>query len=373
MRILVTNADYANALAAVRSLGGHGLEVLCGSERRRAQSFYSRYCVKRLIYPAPAKEAEFVRSMTAFANSEKLDVILPIGYNENVVISKHASELSGTVKLPIAPWESMRIASDKALTMQLAGRVGVGIPRVFSSPDEVDSFPVVVKGVGGSGNVSYVNSKEDLAATSTEGAVIQEYVPGDGYGFFALFNRGALRAVFMHRRLREFPVTGGASTAAESIFDPELKAEGLKLLSALNWHGVAMAEFKKDSRDGKFKLMEINPKFWGSLDLSIASGVDFPYLAVKMAVDGDVEPVMDYEKGVRFRWLLPYDVMHVLAKPASAKEFVSDFCNPKTISNIWPRDLGPNVFQAAMTVGSVGTRLVRGTLKHPHGIPREAP
>lgn len=67
----------------------------------------------------------------------------------------------------------------------------------------------------------------------------------------------------MHKRMREYPITGGSSTAAESMYDPELRDLGLTLLKALDWHGVAMVEFKKDSRDGKYKLMEINPKFWG--------------------------------------------------------------------------------------------------------------
>jgi len=373
MRVLVTNAEYANALAAVRSLGRRDVEVICGSQRRWAQSFCSIYCGKRFVYPSPSQEAEFVQAMKRFAGSEKVDVLLPIGYDENLAMAKHADELTQVASVPVAPWESMRVASDKSLTMQLADRLGVGIPRTFGAADEVDLFPVVVKGVGGSGHVRYVNTKEELAAAPKAGAVIQEYIPGEGYGFFALFNKGALRAFFMHRRLREYPVTGGASTAAESIFDPELKVQGLKLLSALNWHGVAMAEFKKDSRDGKFKLMEINPKFWGSLDLAIASGVDFPYLTAKMALEGDIQPVTEYQVGVRFRWLLPYDVLHVLAKPESAKDFVRDFYDPRTRSNIWPNDIGPNMYQAALTVGSVASRLLKGTLKHPHGSPGEAP
>lgn len=373
MRVLVTNADYANALAAVRSLGEHAIEVVCGSEHRRSQSFCSTYCSKRVVYPSVSSEDEFIRAIGQTAGSEKLDAIIPIGYSENVVLSKRLGDLPGSVKVPVAPWKAMRVASDKSQTMRLAERLGVGVPKTFDTVDDVDSYPVVVKSVGGSGRVRYVNSAEELRSTPLKDAIIQEYIPGDGYGFFSLFNHGELRATFMHRRLREYPVTGGASTAAESVFDPELKRQGLRLLSELGWHGVAMAEFKKDSRDGRFKLMEVNPKFWGSLDLSIASGVDFPYLATRMAVDGDVEPVTDYRVGVRYRWLMPYDVLHVLARPESAKDFLRDFWDGRTRSNIWARDIGPNVFQAAVTVGAVAARLSKGTLKAPHGSPREAP
>ena len=85
-----------------------------------------------------------------------------------------------------------------------------------------------------------------------------------------------------------------------------------------------MVEFKKDTRDGQFKLMEINPKFWGSLDLAIAAGVDFPYLAARMAAEGDIDPVEDYRVGVRFRWVFD-DAMRTLAAPGDLGAFVRDF------------------------------------------------
>lgn len=88
----------------------------------------------------------------------------------------------------------------------------------------------------------------------------------------------------------------------------------IRLLRELNWYGLAMVEFKVDPRDGVPKLMEINPKLWGSLNLAIASGVDFPALLYRLAVDGDVRPVFDYQVGVRCRFLLA-DSLHFLANP----------------------------------------------------------
>jgi predicted ATP-grasp superfamily ATP-dependent carboligase len=70
-----------------------------------------------------------------------------------------------------------------------------------------------------------------------------------------------------------------------------------------------MVEFKKDQRDGRFKLMEINPRFWGSLNLAIQSGVDFPYLFYDMALTGDCDVVLDYKVGVKcknFDWELSH-------------------------------------------------------------------
>jgi predicted ATP-grasp superfamily ATP-dependent carboligase len=90
----------------------------------------------------------------------------------------------------------------------------------------------------------------------------------------------------MHRRLRETPPSGGPSSCAVSIFENDLKSAGIKLLDHLQWHGVAMAEFKRDAKSSQLYLLEINPKFWGSLDLALDSGVDFPALAARVALGG---------------------------------------------------------------------------------------
>ena len=143
--------------------------------------------------------------------------------------------------------------------------------------------------------------------------LIQEYIHGDGYGVEVLFNHGEPRAIFMHRRLREYPITGGASTLRESINNEKMKNIALDLMEGLEWHGVAMVEFKLDEKDGEPKLMEVNGRFWGSLPLSIASGVDFPYLLHKMATEGDVESVFEYKAGVKCRWLIPGDILWFVA------------------------------------------------------------
>ena len=65
-----------------------------------------------------------------------------------------------------------------------------------------------------------------------------------------------------------------------------------------------MVEFKRDARDGVSKLLEINGRFWGSLQLAVDAGIDFPYLLYRLAIDGDVEPVLTYDVGVRLRWWL---------------------------------------------------------------------
>jgi hypothetical protein len=108
---------------------------------------------------------------------------------------------------------------------------------------------------------------------------------------------------------------GRPSTLRESIWDPALQQRAEDLLASLGWTGVAMVEFKVDPRDGEPKLLEVNPRFWGSLHHAILCGVDFPFLLYRLAVDGDVDRVMRYQVGVRSRSLLHGDMMHFLANP----------------------------------------------------------
>jgi len=368
-RILLTDAGYKHTLGAVRTLGKRGFYVMAGSASRHSISFYSKYCREKVVYPSPRNEREFVDFLCNYVREKKVDVILPIGYLASTTLSRHKSEFEGLAKLPVADYEFMQVAGDKDRTMKFAASLGIKVPRMYTEKDQVSSFPVVVKGLMESGKVSYANSHQDLSRLNLENSLIQEYIPGEGYGFFALFNQGKPRAIFMHKRIREYPITGGPSTLAESIYDEELKRQGLRLLEALNWHGVAMVEFKKDRRDNEFKLMEINPKFWGSLDLATASGVDFPYLTAKMALEGDIEPLFAYRTGVRFRWLFPDDTMHLLSNPGCLGTFLRDFFDKDTQTNIWPGDILPNLLQVGDTALQFFRRVKSGTLRYPYGRP----
>jgi len=247
-------------------------------------------------------------------------VLIPISTDSMVPISKHLDEFNAITKVPIPNYTSLEIALDKRKTLEFAQQNGILIPRTFVPNNEKElmgqskelSYPVVIKIREGSGakGVVYANSPSDLInkykslQNIDPHPLVQEYIRGQGYGVFALFNKNSKpRATFVHKRIREYPVTGGQSTFCESVKNPGMLKCGLKLLEKLNWYGLAMVEFKLDERDNKPKLMEINPRFWGSMPLAIASGVDFPYLLYKLAINGDIEPVTSYRTGVRTRFL----------------------------------------------------------------------
>src|SRR6185437_2235374 len=125
---------------------------------------------------------------------------------------------------------------------------------------------------------------------------------------------GKIVAQFAHRRIREKPPAGGISVYRESVaVDEELLRMSLALLAEFEWRGVAMVEYKVDESTGQPYLMEINGRFWGSLQLAIDSGVDFPILLMAAATGQEVEPVSRFRTGVRSRWFWG-DVDHLLTR-----------------------------------------------------------
>jgi predicted ATP-grasp superfamily ATP-dependent carboligase len=181
-----------------------------------------------------------------------------------------------------------------------------------------DGYPLVLKPArsvpGASGRrikvgVSHAGGPRELSARlagldpRAYPVLIQQRVSGPGVGVFLLRWNGTIRAAFAHRRLREFPPSGGVSVTCESIPLPDdLRARATALVEALDWQGVAMVEFKQDLRSGRFFLMEVNPRFWGSLQLAIDAGVDFPWYLTQLALGFDPGPEPVWTPGVRSRW-----------------------------------------------------------------------
>ena len=356
MKVLLTDASYKHTLAAARALAAHGIEVHTCSCREHALSFYSKAVRKSFLLPDAEAVRPFLKAVQTLDRREAYDVILPISDAAwRSILLNGRSEL--LAKIPSPPLNSYEIARDKAKTLALAKTVGVGIPETVF-PEDPESligklrFPVIAKPAVATGKVKIIFRENEAKALRKDNAesryLIQERIRGDGYGFFALFKKGAMKSFFMHKRIREVPPTGGSSSAAEATYDPELLEAGSKLLERLHWHGVAMVEFKRDDATGEFKLIEINPKFWGTLDLPIASGIDFPHLAVQLVTLGELAERRRYE-WMRYCWF-PDDLRHLRCAPSSLPSVMADWVNPLVRKNVWVRDLGPHlslVYEAA--------------------------
>jgi predicted ATP-grasp superfamily ATP-dependent carboligase len=361
MGVFVTDGHWRKTLAVVRSLGRRGIRVTIGESTRIATSFFSKYCSKRVIYPSPFRDPGGFLQHLRREVATGYRALLPMEEETLLLVARHRDLFERLVFLPIGQYEKIQFVRDKERLLKFAMEKGIPCPRTsfFTTPDELKKsrveFPAVIKPRISSGafGVRYVVEAQNLLPAylavhqKYPHPLVQERIPreGDSLGVSALFDENSkVKAAFVHRRLREFPISGGPSTLRESVSHPQVLELGLSLLKALDWIGVAMVEFKMDSRDNTPKLMEVNPRFWGSLQLAIFSGVDFPYLIYRMARGERFEPVLTYEVGRRCRWLLPGDLFHFLTNPNRFHLSPSffDFFNENTCYDIisikdpWP-------------------------------------
>ncbi|HEY9245788.1 MAG TPA: ATP-grasp domain-containing protein [Candidatus Methanoperedens sp.] len=330
-KVLITNASHIS-LAAARSLGRKGIEVTAVSPYRRSITFYSRYCRHRIVTSERPENDGYIDELAKIVTHDKFDMLLPGGSDLIYKISKYRYKLIPYTKIPIADMESIGITEDKSKTIKFALKLGIPCPRTFFSEDidpsnmeeiaEEIGFPAVIKPDISSGarGISYAGSLKELEdlyeKTSKKygSCHIQEFIRGKKYSGSALFNRDGLpRRVCVQQSLRQLPFTGGVSIYAVTEKQPQILRYSLELLNALNWYGVATVQFIVDDKDKRPKLLEINPRLYGSLCLAIAAGVDYPYLLYRLAIEGDIEQDLNYKTGIKSRYVFPKEYEYFLS------------------------------------------------------------
>lgn len=338
MRILVLDGDQNQAVACVRSLARQGHIAEVGESRSWSKAGWSRDCSRSFQYTSPQTDPQrFISDVVSEAKKESGTLVLPMTEATTLLISSHREQFSAVkARLVLPSHPDLMRAVDKSHTTALAESFGITVPKTYtvSSVDEVRDvssriqFPVVLKprasqerpGEGSmraTGRPSYARDTNELVNAFTEmrrhcsAMLIQEFVEGTGTGYFALMNHGELRAEFAHRRIRDVHPTGSGSALRASILPaPQIRKASLAMLRALNWHGVAMIEYRLRA-DNVPVFLEMNGRFWHSLPLACHAGVDFPALLATMAEFGDVAPTSAYKVDVQCRWLVG-DLRHLV-------------------------------------------------------------
>jgi predicted ATP-grasp superfamily ATP-dependent carboligase len=329
MNILVTDGKSRAALAVTRSLGRKGCNVIVTGAAKGNIAAASRFCQKSYATSSAMGGArKFTEEIASIVAKEKIHAIFPITEQSILQLNKVRDQLPGNPVLACAVSEQMEAVSNKYSLFQMAQSIGVPIPEtVFVEGFEdfvakepgISDFPAVVKPAFSKipdgdrlipATVMYAPDRTELTRLYESKPVlgypslIQERIVGEGTGLFTLFDGDRHQVLFAHRRLLEKPPSGGVSVVCESVaLDPDMVESAKKLLAAVGWRGVAMVEFKRDIRDRRAKLMEINGRFWGSLQLAISAGVDFPALCLDYWFDRKpAAPLVDYRIGHRLKW-----------------------------------------------------------------------
>ncbi|MGI9108046.1 MAG: GNAT family N-acetyltransferase [Pyrinomonadaceae bacterium] len=325
-RVLILDGQTNQALACVRSLGEAGYDVLVASDARFPLAGWSRHC--RASYRLREQSRESFAEMREWAHRRGVSVVLPVTERSCVLCNAGRAEWAAAgIVLGCATDEMLEAAFDKSLTIRHAVACGVRVPETrtpgsldecLSAAEEV-GFPCVVKPRRSNSRDGahlarakapiYVNSRDELpraVAACRQGGewpLIQAYVKGRGKGVFALCDNGRVVARFAHERLRDTSPTGSGSSLRRSVVpESRLLDPAEKLLAEMKWHGPAMVEFKDDGQNAPC-LMEVNGRFWGSLQLGVDAGVNFPLLWVSILKGEEVSPAGGYAAGITLRWL----------------------------------------------------------------------
>jgi predicted ATP-grasp superfamily ATP-dependent carboligase len=324
--VLVLDGQTNQALACVRSLGRAGWRVLVASERRFPLAGWSRYCAGRFRLAGETTAA--FAALRDWAGARGVAAVLPTTERSCQLCDagRQAWEAAG-IAVACAPGELLARAFNKAETLRYADAAGVRTPptRVPGSLEECVAageavgFPCVVKArfsnywdgqtfshTGGTHYVADAASLARVAPALREGGywpLVQGFVPGRGCAVFALCDHGRVVLWFAHERLRDVRPSGSGSSLRRAIpLAPRLRDPAERLLQAMAWHGPAMVEFR-DPGDGDPWLMEVNGRFWGSLDLAVVAGADFPRAWLDIVTGRTREPPAAYRTDVAVRWV----------------------------------------------------------------------
>lgn len=343
--IMILDGETRTALAVVRSLGRYGYKTIVVSNETAPLAGRSRFAGPLLCAPDPNREPDrFINWLEAAAAAFRPALIFPLTDVTVGLCSKNGEKFGGAVKLPLPPAAVIEQALNKDSLLKRAAGLGIAVPETIElntgRPLDADivqlleafSYPAVLKPAYTAASsdkgfvkfgVKYPRSAAAVIETVEEARasgigcplLLQERITGMGIGVFALCWNGKTLLSGAHRRLLEKPPSGGVSVLCESIPLSEAPAdEAQRLLADLNWSGAAMVEFKLRD-DGRPVLMEINPRFWGSLQLMIDSGLNLPVLLARIAAAAGStglqaelaaaeQAAASYRPGRRLRWLL---------------------------------------------------------------------
>lgn len=306
-------------LAAVRSLGRNKIATTVVSNEKRAMPFYSRYCTKQKV---TEYNDEFLSELT------EDDIIMPNGEDEMLFFAKNAPLYDYTLAFP--DYATLDAINDKSNLMRCAAMHHIPVPTTFlvDGPDVLQqishnlTYPVIIKpnrGRGGRGitvvdrpdmlGEMYANTLQDYGPS-----IIQEFIPFQKrYSSAVLADKdGEIQRICIIQEKRTYPLTSGPGCFVETVMSDEIMNLTIDILNTLKIWGITELDFVIDERDGKPKLLEINPRFWGSLQCAITAGVDFPFLLYTIATGNAIAGSYDYQAGIACRNVLCNDLRHLL-------------------------------------------------------------
>ncbi len=371
------------SLAVARSLGRRGVPVWFVTHDHPITK-YSKYTTRSLTWTGPDKKgaAEWLVDLAARHRLARW-VLYPGGDAEARLIAQRHQMLGQAYALTTPPWAVARFACDKRLTHMHADSVGVDSPWNYFPEDRNDiaaldcSFPVILKPTFNAGRNRFTVAKawraddratlltrydQAVALVGRDAVMVQELIPGGGeaqFSYAAVWDRGKPVASLVAHRTRQYPVDFGfTSTFVETIEHREVEAQAFRFLADLRFSGMVEVEFKFDARDGRIKLLDVNPRSWTWIGLGAAAGVDFPWIQWRIAT-GETVPRLRGRAGCAWthasRDIVPA-IRSILGGTLTATGYARSLFGPVTFAAFAADDPWPAVADLPVVAGRVLTR-----------------
>lgn len=307
--VIITDCAYRSSIAAIYSLQklGESFIGVTTDDKPSPPAFHSKYLKEKITLPSN----DYKNALLSLCKKFDRPIILPIGAFTLNIISEHLSEFKEVADFCVSRKDILDKVNDKSEMKKIAKNIGLTVPELRDEGSK--TFPVVVKplcgekfGLKASDRYKIVEGADDLKNAISyfsdfSPVIIEEYVKGNGIGVSVILGEeGKPYSAFCHRRLSEYPFSGGPSTSLITFKDQALIDETLKLLKEAEFEGIAMAEYKE--KDGKYYLLEVNPRIWGSFPATFKADSDFikGYLDAARKIDVPFSASYKLNKKVKF-------------------------------------------------------------------------
>ena len=371
---VILQASGPNSLGIARALGREGVPVIATDHSPDALGMTSRYASRAVLRDPLSDESGFLDDLLALGESLGGRPVLFATHDEAIAaIATREQAMRDVFRVPWSPWETMKVTIDKAGQHAAARSIGFPVPgTVDPGPDDdpvaaaADAglrYPVILKPryapefrrrfraqVLQADSPDALRRQWELAVEY--GPQIQEVIPGGDECFWTMGSYrdadGRPRATFTGHKLRQWPPNFGTARSAEAVWDPDLAERAHALLDALHFHGISQVEVKRDLRDGRDNLIEVNPRSWLWISLATHVGINIPYACYRDAIGDPFSTASSHRSGRR--WTLA--AKHLVASPReiragrwSAGEFARSLRPPIIDGVLDPRDPRPALRQ----------------------------
>ncbi len=386
-KALIIGDDTRSFLAISRSLGRKGIEAHAAPFDFTSPSLKSKYVTRVHYLPYYMDDgAAWLKAISTLLKREAFSLVVPCDERSLLPLQLHRASLSQPAKLALPDNRSITILFDKHETRELAKSLAVPVADggLFEAPIQTSEIvrklglPVFIKprrsytieSLYQRAKVTVARSQSDLdaelAQPVTTSRIFEQLFEGRGIGVSVLASRGRVLQYFEHHRARE--VAGSSYYRLSAPINPDMAAACSKLVAALDYTGIAMFEFRLNDANGKWILLEVNARPWGSLPLSVALGIDFPYRLYRLLVHGEETPPREYPTGIYGRNLLP-DIRDIIASHSkirpgafvteTVQELVRIIAGRERHDLFVPDDPAPAFHEFATAIMSIAGRAAR--------------